>query len=137
VRLVPVPLLPLGMIAPNLQAAASATPEQIIGERRRMLSEHELRRCAEVVRRLTRRQKYVLRELVRNGTVEHADMRTLADKLNISVTTLNTHKARIFDECRIAWTMPHEAKVTAQMVRDRFRDIPEATWERWLAERRG
>jgi CRISPR-associated protein Csx14 len=109
VRLVPVPLLPLGMIAPNLQAAASATPEQIIGERRRMLSEHELRRCAEVVRRLTPRQRQVLRELAR----KHADMRALADNLSISVTTLSTHKARIFEECRIAWAMPHGAKMTA------------------------
>jgi CRISPR-associated protein Csx14 len=49
-RLVPVPLLPMGMIAPNLRAATAATPEDIIGDRTRMLSAQELRRCEDVLR---------------------------------------------------------------------------------------
>lgn len=128
IRLIAVPLLPMGMIAPNLQAAASATPEEIIGERTRTLSAQELRRCEDVLRQLTPRQREVLREFARDG----AEVRSVADKLHISETTLNSHKTRIFEECRIAWGLPEGARLTHHFLREAFGDLSGEVWGRWL-----
>jgi len=130
IRLVPVPLLPLGMIAPSLQAAASARPEDVIGEQKRVLSAQEAQRCQGVIHSLTHRQRQVLHEFARDG----ADSQRVADKLYITVNTLNTHKTRIFDECRIAWGLPHAALLTHHFLREKFGDVPEERWVNWLAE---
>jgi CRISPR-associated protein Csx14 len=131
VRLIPVPLLPLGLIAPSLQAAASATPEDVIGERRRVMSAQDAQRCRDVIRNLTPRQREVLREFARDG----ADVQGVADKLHITANTLNSHKTHIYDECRNAWGLPHDAPLTHRFLRERFGDLPDDAWADWLRER--
>jgi CRISPR-associated protein Csx14 len=130
VRLVPVPLLPMGMIAPNLRAAAAATPEDIIGDRTRVLSAQELRRCEEVLRQLTPRQRRVLREFARDG----ADVGGVADKLSVSKHTINSHKTPIFDACRAVWALPMGAAVSHHFLREKFGALPEEVWTKALVE---
>lgn len=130
VRLVPVPLLPMGMIAPNLRAAAAATPEDIIGDRARVLSAQELRRCEDVLRQLTPRQRRVLREFARDG----ADVGGVADKLSVSKHTINSHKTPIFDACRAAWALPTSAAVSHHFLREKFGALPDEAWAKMLIE---
>jgi DNA-directed RNA polymerase specialized sigma24 family protein len=128
VRLVAVPLLPLGMIAPNLQAAASATPEQIIGERRQMLTAQELKRCEDVLRRLTPRQRQVVQAFAHEG----ATVDGVARAFHVTEATLNTHKTRIFEECRIAWGLPQDEKLTHYFLREAFGGLSAEVWQRWV-----
>lgn len=116
IRLVHVPLLPINMIAPNLQEAALASPQDVLESGKSRLSRQDRQRVRQVMGRLTPRQREVLREFARGG----ADSATVARRLNITPATLDSHKARIFEECRIAWELPEKKRLSHRFLYEKF-----------------
>lgn len=116
IRLVHVPLLPINMIAPNLQEAALASPQDVLESGKSRLSRQDRQRVRQVVGRLTPRQREVLREFARDG----ADSATVARRLSITQATLDSHKARIFEECRIAWELPEKKRLSHRFLYEKF-----------------
>ncbi|MCS7054655.1 MAG: CRISPR-associated ring nuclease [Thermoflexales bacterium] len=122
VRLVQVPLLPINMIAPGLQQAALASPQDVLADGKNRLSQRDLQCARQVLGRLTPRQREVLREFARSG----ADSTTVAHRLNITQATLDSHKARIFEECRIAWGLPQNKRLSHRFLYEKFGGVLEA-----------
>ncbi len=125
VSLIPVPVLPLGLFIPGLQQAALQSPDQILAAGRQWLSAQDAQRCREVIRRLTPRQRDVLRELARPG----ARAKTVATRLNVTVATVNSHQGVIRAECRNAWGLSPTERVDAQFLREHFGALPDHIWE--------
>ena len=119
VSLVQVPLLPISMIAPNLQAAASLSPQDVLESRHRVVERQDIHRVRQVLGRLTPRQRDVLREFACDG----ADAQSVAKRLNVTVATLDTHKTRIYEECRIAWELPESKRLTHRFLREKFGEM--------------
>jgi len=115
VRLIPVPMVPWGAYFPALRMLAQATPEQLLAMQRRWVDETELRRCREVCRRLTERARQVLKLLAQGYTPQE-----VAEKLCISIKTVDTYKGQIYAECRIAWGMPENAHISYHFVHEKF-----------------
>ncbi|MGQ9815994.1 MAG: CRISPR-associated ring nuclease [Candidatus Roseilinea sp.] len=126
-RLIPVPLLPLGMFIPGLQQAALQSPDQILAAGRQWMSAQDEQRCREVMRRLTPRQRDVLRELSRPG----ARPQLVAKRLNVSVSTVNSHHAVIRAECRNAWGLGPTDRVDVHFLREHFGSLANGFWEQW------
>ncbi len=116
VRLIHVPLLPISMIAPNLQEAALASPKDVLESGKGRLSRQDRQCVQQVWGRLTPRQREVLRELVRDGATSAG----VAQRLHITQATLDTHKARIFEECRIAWGLPERKRLSHRFLYEKF-----------------
>jgi CRISPR-associated protein Csx14 len=115
VRLILVPLMPWGAYFPGLRALAQATPAQVIAAQTRWLGETERARCRAVVERLTPRQLDVLRTLAAGQTPQE-----VAEKLDISLKTVDSHKTAILGECRVAWSLPEEVWLDYHFLRDKF-----------------
>lgn len=115
VRLIQVPIAPWGAYFPALRALASATSAQAVAARARWLHTEQRRRCQAVVDRLTGRQVEVLRAFA-----EGLSPQEVAERLGITLKTVDTHKAAILDECRNAWEVPSEERLTYHFLRRRF-----------------
>jgi CRISPR-associated protein Csx14 len=114
VRLIQVPVVPWGTYFPGLRDVARSPAEVIAGQTAR-LDADEQARCEAVFGRLTPRQKEVLRLLADGQTPQE-----VAARLHISLATVHSHKAVIFDECRSAWNLPESAGLTYHLLRERF-----------------
>lgn len=126
VRLIPVPLLPLGLFVPGLQQAAYQSPDQIIAAGHRWLSARDERCCGEVIERLTPRQRDVLREFARGAR----SVAEVARRLSVSVATVNTHKTVIFDQCRAAWGVAEGERMDFHFLREHFGMMRDEGWGR-------
>ncbi|MCS7061698.1 MAG: CRISPR-associated ring nuclease [Anaerolineae bacterium] len=124
VYLVPVPVLPLGLWIPGLQQAAFQSPDQILSAGRQWLSAQDEERCREVLGRLTQRQRDVLRVFA-DGAMT---VREAAQRLHVSVHTINSHLNVIRQECRNAWGLSAEDKVDARFLCDHFGSLKERLW---------
>jgi len=109
VRLVPVPLAPWGAYFPALRALAQPTSF------RTPFRPADAACCAAVWSRLTVRQRETLRALAEGLSLQEA-----AERLCITLKTLDTHKSEIFAECRVAWGLPANARLTYHFLRDMF-----------------
>lgn len=132
-QLIDIPLLPVSLLMPGLQIAAAQSPEQIIAERSHWIEDAELRRCREVMGHLTLRQREVLREFAR----ERADAASVMRALNISESTLDSHRRAILAECRLAWGLEENARLTHHFLRDKFGRLPDSFWGEWMRKKRG
>ncbi|HHS98018.1 MAG TPA: histidine kinase [Chloroflexi bacterium] len=110
VKLVPVPFAPWGAYFPALRALARPTPPLPLP-----FDPADATRCAEVWQRLTPRQREVLRALAEGLLPQEA-----AERLGITLKTLDTHKTQILAECRIAWALPEDTRLTYHFLRERF-----------------
>jgi CRISPR-associated protein Csx14 len=115
VRLIQVPIAPWGAYFPALRALAQATPEQAIAARTRWLDRAERARCRAVVGRLTPRQLDVLRAFAAGRNPQE-----VAESLGVSLKTVDSHKTVILGECRNAWEMPEDARLSYHFLRDKF-----------------
>ena len=115
VRLIQVPLMPWGAYFPALRALAQATPAQVIAAQTRRLDQAERARCQALIQRLTPRQVDVLRALAAG----HSPQET-ADRLGISLKTVDTHKTAILGECRVIWSLPEDDRLDYHFVREKF-----------------
>jgi CRISPR-associated protein Csx14 len=114
-RLIQVPLMPWGAYFPGLRALTQASPAQVIAAQTRWLDETERARCRAVLDRLTPRQVDVLRALAGGQSPQE-----VAERLNISLKTVDTHKTAILSECRVAWALPDDAWLDYHFLRDKF-----------------
>ncbi|MGB9889287.1 MAG: CRISPR-associated ring nuclease [Anaerolineae bacterium] len=109
VRLIPVPLAPWGVYFPALRALArpfSPPPS---------LTPDDAAHCAAVWERLTERQREVLRALASAASLQEA-----AERLGMTLKTLDSHKSQILAECRVEWEVPEGARLTYHFLREKF-----------------
>jgi CRISPR-associated protein Csx14 len=110
VSLVPVPLVPWGAYFPALRALS-----QPVAPYTHPPSPADSACCAAVWAHLTDRQREVLQVLAEGLRPQDA-----AERLFISLKTLDTHKTEIFAECRVAWALPEDAWLTYHFLREKF-----------------
>lgn len=109
VRLIPIPLAPWGVYFPALRALArppAAAPS---------LRPEDAACCAAVWERLTGRQREVLQALVSTSPLQD-----VAERLGMTLKTLDSHKTQILAECRIAWGIPEGTRLTYHFLREKF-----------------
>ncbi len=116
VRLIPIPMMPWGAYFPTLRALAGVSPDEALSAQIRMLDSMTLGRCRQVWERLTPRQREVLLELADGLTPQE-----VAEKLVITLKTVDSHKTPILDECRNAWGLPPDEHIDYHFVREHFR----------------
>ncbi len=109
VKLIPVPLAPLGAYFPQLQALARPQSPPPPG------SLLDTMRCQAVWDHLKPREREVLRVLAQGPTLQEA-----AAQLGIVLKTLDSHKTSILAECRAAWELPDDAHLTYYFLREKF-----------------
>jgi CRISPR-associated protein Csx14 len=110
VCIVPVPMVPWGAYFPALQALSrpdgpSALPPDPA----------DAKCCAAVWNQVTDRQRDVLRVLAEGLHPQDA-----AEKLCITLKTLDSHKTEILAECRTAWALPEDERLTYHFLREKF-----------------
>ncbi len=110
VLLIPVPLVPWGAYFPALRALAR--PD---GRLPFLLHPDERIRCAMVWGRLTDRQREVLEVLAVGLMPQEA-----AERLGITLKTLDAHKTQILAECRVVWGLAEDARITYHWLREHF-----------------
>ena len=125
VRLISVPLVPVGLLVPGLRQAAFMRPEDFMRAAAQRLSAEDERRCREVIGHLTPRQREVLREFARGG----GNAAEVGARLHVSPATVNSHKAVILGHCRNAWGVPPEQRMDFHFLREHFGALDEAHWE--------
>lgn len=104
VRLVRVPLQPLGRLVAGLRRGQTDTDDS---------AQHA--RCAQVSRLLTERQREVLRAFVQGH-----DPRGVAEQLSITVAAVHAHKTVIFEHCCAVWDLPQRS-LSYHWLRENFR----------------
>jgi CRISPR-associated protein Csx14 len=115
VQLIEVPLAPLGAYFPGLRPLLNASPAEVIATRTRWLDEVEQGRCRAVLERLSERQTDVLRAFA--GGLAPAQV---ADRLSVTSKTVDAHKTAILAECRIAWNLPEDERLSYHWLREKF-----------------
>ncbi|MCS6774834.1 MAG: CRISPR-associated ring nuclease [Thermoflexales bacterium] len=117
VRLVRVPLFPTVLIAPWLREAAWRSPHEVLlAARQRPPSRHDVA-CAQVVlNRLSPAQRDVLREIVRPD----ADRKSVCRALHITSHTLDSHIKAIYRECRTAWGLAGDQRLSLRFLHEKF-----------------
>ena len=115
VRLIEVPLLPWGPVNSPLRELVGLRPAEAIAARLNWLEEPEQSCCRQVLDGLTARQRAVLRAFAEGCTPQEA-----AERLGISLNTINSHKTTILGKCRNAWNVPPETRLDYHFLRDKF-----------------
>ncbi len=116
VKLIDVPLLPMGMISPGLHSAAHASPQDIVGAQRQWIDADELTRCKEVLRQLAPREREAVRLFAAGGQTVAA----VAVQMGLSHKTVNQYKTKVFEICRVVWKLPNDYRVTHPFLREKF-----------------
>jgi CRISPR-associated protein Csx14 len=114
VRLVRVPILPLGQYFPWMRPPDGATPS--IYSQAREIDAAEHTRCRQVVEQLTPSRQAVLRAIASGLTPQEA-----AAELKVEISTIHAHKTPIFEFCRIAWDLAPDAPLDYRWLREKFR----------------
>jgi len=115
VRLIQVPVVPWGTYFPALRSLTARPPTQVIAAQTAWLDQAERARCRQVVARLTPRQADVLRAFAGGQTPQE-----VAERLNISLKTVDTHKIQVLAECRVAWSLPEDTWLDYRFLHDKF-----------------
>jgi CRISPR-associated protein Csx14 len=115
VRLIQVPMAPWGAYFPALRLLASATSSQVLAAQARWMDEGERSRCRAAESRLTGRQVEVLRAFAAGLSPQE-----VAERLDVTLKTVDSHKTAILGECRIAWGLPEDQRLTYHDLRRRF-----------------
>ena len=114
-RLIRVPMMPWGSYFPALRQLTRPRNGDVLAAPRRLLDEAELARCRAVMGRLTQRQKDVLSAFAAGLNPQQA-----AEKLFVSIKTIDTHKTVILAECRNAWNLPEDAYLDYRFLTEKF-----------------
>jgi CRISPR-associated protein Csx14 len=107
--LIEVPILPLGHYFAPLQGFGGVSQQRFI------LNHQELDRARRVVEQLTDRQTVVL-ELFAKG---HTPVE-VANRLNLALATVDSHKTVIFSCCRTEWGFSSAARLNYYFLRQKF-----------------
>lgn len=115
VELIEVPLAPLGAYLPGIRPLLAASPSQIWAWQTRVLDAQDQERCRQVWEQLTPQQRQVLRELAKGHTRQQA-----AERLSVSVKTIDSHKTVILGLCRQVWGLDEETPVDSRFLERKF-----------------
>jgi CRISPR-associated protein Csx14 len=122
VRLIQVPLAPWGAYFPGIRALLATSPAQVIAAQRQMMDAAERARCEQVLARLTDRQIEVLRAFAQGASPQ-----AVAERLNVTLKTIDSHKTQILGECRVAWSLPEKSWLDYVFLREKFARYYEQT----------
>lgn len=123
-RLIPVPLVPMATLFPVFRELAYTSPEVFVTQHIQQLSKQDIRSCRDVYQKLKPRQRDVLRAFAK--AKDALTIKQVAAQLILTEATVNSHKARIFAECRIAWNL---SQLPPQFLREKFGRLPEDFWQ--------
>ncbi len=120
-NLIQVPMMPWGSYFPVLRQLARPLPADVdvLAGPRHLLDMAERERCTAVRRRLTERQQEVL-----FAFAEGLHPQQVAEKLVISLKTVDSHKTVILAECRNAWNLPDGEWLDYRFIADKFEGLP-------------
>lgn len=111
IKLIKGPFITLGAyIYQPLQSFNRAQEEQ-----RLQIEAQERARCAEVVKQATAAQLKILRAFARN-----LNPRQVADELQITLATVNSHTTVLLAYCRHVWNIPPEERLSSLFLRAKF-----------------
>jgi hypothetical protein len=96
----------------------SAATGDVLAEPRAVLDEAERARCTAVVDRLTDRQRDVLAAFAAGLNPQQ-----VAEKLFISIKTVDSHKTVILAGRRIAWALPEDEWLDYRFLAEKFGDF--------------
>lgn len=113
VVLIRVPLVPWGSYFPGLRAMALA-PQATVTAQLGWQQTNDAP-CQQVYARLSERQRDALRAFAAG-----ANPQAVAERLNVTLSTVNTYKTTILAECRNAWQLPAEERLTYHFITQRF-----------------
>jgi CRISPR-associated protein Csx14 len=115
VCLVAVPFVPWVAYIPGLASLMKRTPQEIGEEGMGWLSQADRQRCARVWEALTRRQRDVLQAFAVGQSRQE-----VAQSLHISVTTVDSHRDRILEQCELVWGAQAGEGFSARLLLQRF-----------------
>lgn len=120
-RLIRVPMMPWGSYFPGLRQMARPLEGDVLAGPRGVFDAAEQRRCAIVWEQLTNRQRQTLALLARGLTRQE-----VADRLHISIKTVDSHKTVILAECRNAWELQPDSHLNYYFLVEKFSQFPNA-----------
>jgi CRISPR-associated protein Csx14 len=119
-RLIRVPMMPWGSYFPALRLMAQpVTDGDVLAGPRKLLDEVENGRCQAVYNKLTDRQRDVL-----YAFAEGLNPQQVAEKLFITIKTVDSHKTVILAECRNAWNLPEAGWLDYRFIANKFSSLP-------------
>jgi CRISPR-associated protein Csx14 len=113
VRLIQVPLTPLGSHFPALRELIQTPLTPPLPGQLNWFDELDRERCEMVIGDLTPRELDTLRAFAAGLSPQ-----AVADKMNITLNTVNTYRRKIFELCRIAW--PEQDAIRYHHLREWF-----------------
>lgn len=119
--LIQVPMMPWGSYFPVLRQLTRplSGDGDVLAGPRQLLDEVENRRCTAVIAKLTDRQKDVLFAFAAGLNPQQ-----VADKLFITIKTVDSHKTVILAECRNGWNLPEAEWLDYRFIADKFEGLP-------------
>lgn len=120
-RLIRVPLLPWGSYFPQMQQLAIPPlgGGDVLTEHRALLDVGEQRKCRQVYNQLSPRPQELLFWLAKGLTPQQA-----ADKMCLTLKTVDTYKTTIFAEYRTVWGLPERPRLNYHFIADKFKHFP-------------
>ncbi len=115
VGLIQVPFVPWVSYFPGLAPLLGQSPQQMGEARHYWLDHTERARCAQVWDALTARQREVLTCFAQGCSRSEA-----AGQLSIAVTTVDSHRDAIVQECSKLWGLEEEVRIDVRFLRERF-----------------
>ena len=121
-QLIRVPMMPWGSYFPALRQLVRPLPNQtdVLAGPRTLLDHAEQARCTAVLDKLTDRQKDVLYAFAAGLNPQQ-----VAEKLFITIKTVDSHKTVILAECRNAWALAEDAWLDYRFIGDKFENLPQ------------
>jgi len=113
VVLIRVPLVPWGSYFPGLRAMALAQQADVAQQMD--WQQRDETPCQQVYGQLSDRQRDALRAFAAGGNPQD-----VAEALQITLSTVNTYRSAILAECRIAWQLPNNERLTYHFIAERF-----------------
>jgi CRISPR-associated protein Csx14 len=116
-KLIQVPMMPWGSYFPALRQLTRPVLNEpdVLAAPRRVLDYAEEARKTAVLKRLTERQREVLQAFAQGLMPQQ-----VADRLFITVKTVDSHKTVILGECRNAWNLPGDTWLDYRFLADKF-----------------
>ncbi len=87
---------------------------QWLAAQRRQMDDRERARCEQVLAKLTEREREVLRAFAAGAP------QAVAERLSVTLETVDSHKTQILAECRVAWNLPESSWLDYHFLHDKF-----------------
>ena len=118
-KLIQVPMMPWGSYFPALRQLTRPVLNEpdVLAVPRRVLDYAEEARKTAVMERLTERQREVLQVFAQGLNPQQ-----VADRLFITVKTVDSHKTVILAECRNAWNLPEDTWLDYRFLAEKFEE---------------